>query len=101
MLIDFQKAFNSVSRQVLYKVLEFFGYDEQFTSLVQLFNNDIETYLIHCGYYLNQLVFKGDVNKALPFYFSCRNTYSVDRIQPKYHRNQCGTNTNKTLIIHG
>ena len=37
MLIDFQKVFDSVSWQFLYKVLEIFGFDEQFTSWVKLF----------------------------------------------------------------
>ena len=49
MLIDFQKAFDSVSWQFLYKVLEIFGLDEQFTSWVKLFNNDIVAYVIQCG----------------------------------------------------
>ena len=49
MLIDFQKAFNSVSWQFLYKVLEIFGFDEQLTSWVKLFNNDIVAYVIQCG----------------------------------------------------
>ena len=46
MLIDFQKAFDSVSWQFIYKVLDIFGFDEQFTSWVKLFNNDIVAYVI-------------------------------------------------------
>ena len=48
LLIDFQKVFDSVSWQFLYKVLEIFGFDEQFTSWVKLFNNDIVAYIIQC-----------------------------------------------------
>ena len=49
MLIDFQKAFDSVSWQFLLRVLEIFGYDEDFISWIQLFNEEIEAYVIQCG----------------------------------------------------
>ena len=50
MLIDFEKAFDSVSWSFLYNVLETFGFDDNFIKWIKLFNNDIKAYVIQCGF---------------------------------------------------
>ena len=50
MMIDFEKAFDSVSWNFLYKVLDFFGFDNGFISWIKLFNNNIFAYVIQCGF---------------------------------------------------
>ena len=47
MLIDFKKAFDSLSWKFLYKTLKFFGYSENFLKWIKLFNNEITAYVIH------------------------------------------------------
>ena len=49
MLIDFQKAFDSVSWSFLYKVLQMFGLNDQSISWIKLFNHNILSYIIQCG----------------------------------------------------
>ena len=49
MLIDFEKAFDSISWQFLYKTLSFFGYSDSFINWIKLFNNDIKACVIQCG----------------------------------------------------
>ena len=46
MLIDFEKAFDSVSWNFLYKVLDFFGFDNDFINWIKLFNNNVIAYVI-------------------------------------------------------
>ena len=50
MLIDFQKAFDSVSWEFLYEVLDIFGFDESFKRWIKVFNNDITAYVVQCGF---------------------------------------------------
>ena len=50
MLIDFEKAFDSVSWNFLYKVLEKFGFDEKFISWIKMFNKKINAHIIQCGF---------------------------------------------------
>ena len=50
MLIDFEKAFDSLSWSFLYRVLEFFGYSENFIKWVKLFNTEITAYIVQCGF---------------------------------------------------
>ena len=50
MLIDFEKAFDSVSWSFLYKVLDFFGFDNDFINWIKLFNNNVIAYVIQCGF---------------------------------------------------
>ena len=45
MLIDFEKAFDSLSSTFLYKILNSFGYSENFIKWIKLFNTDI--YSLH------------------------------------------------------
>ena len=41
MLIDFEKAFDSISWKFLYNVLEYFGFGPEFIRWVKLLNTDI------------------------------------------------------------
>ena len=41
---DFEKAFDSVSWDFLYTVLDFFGFDYKFINWIKLFNTDIKAY---------------------------------------------------------
>ena len=50
MLIDFEKAFDSLSWSFLYSVLKFFGYSENFIKWVKLFNTEITAYIVQCGF---------------------------------------------------
>ena len=49
MLIDFEKAFDSVSWKFLYSTLALFGFDEAFISWIKLFNNNITAFVLQCG----------------------------------------------------
>ena len=49
MLIDFEKAFDSISWKFVYNVLEFFGFNSNFINWVKLFNHDIYAYVLQCG----------------------------------------------------
>ena len=49
MLIDFKKAFDSISWQFLYNVLDFFGFDHQLIKCIKLFNNNIIAFVLQCG----------------------------------------------------
>ena len=50
MCIDFEKAFDSLSWNFLYKVLSFFGYSNNFIKWVKLFNMDIKAYILQCAF---------------------------------------------------
>ena len=49
LLIDFEKAFDSVSWSFLYKAFKFFNFSEGIISRLKLFNNDIKVYVSQCG----------------------------------------------------
>ena len=55
MQIDFQKAFDSVSRDFLYIVLEKFDFNDKFIKWIRLFNKDIKAYVIQCGFLSNPI----------------------------------------------
>ena len=50
MLIDFEKAFDSLSWTFLYNALELFGYTKIFLKWIKLFNTDITAYVVQCGF---------------------------------------------------
>ena len=50
LLIDFQKAFDSISWKFLYNTLQFFGLSEKFINWIKLFNKDIKMYVLQSGY---------------------------------------------------
>ena len=55
LLIDFQKAFDSISWKFLYKTLDLFGFCPKFIDWIELFNNDIEMYVLQSGYLSNKI----------------------------------------------
>ena len=55
LLIDFQKAFDSISWNFLYKTLDLFGFFPKFIDWIKLFNNDIEMYVLQSGYLSNKI----------------------------------------------
>ena len=50
LLIDFEKAFDSLSWTFLYNVLTFFGFDEMSINWIKLFNTDIEARISQAGF---------------------------------------------------
>ena len=62
MLIDFEKAFDSVSWKFLYKVLSFFGYSENLIKWIKVFNTGITAYISQCGF----------LSKEIPIRRGCR-----------------------------
>ena len=50
MLVDFEKAFDSILWKFIYKTLQFFGYSSNFIRWIQLFNTNIKSYVLQCGY---------------------------------------------------
>ena len=71
MLIDFEKAFDSVSWQFLYKTLNYFGFNEKFISWIQLFNTNVNAYVLQSGFLSNPIAIQrgcrqGDPN-LLPY----------------------------------
>ena len=55
MLIDFEKAFDSISWRFLYKILALFGYSDSFINWIKLFNNDIKAFITQCGILSNPI----------------------------------------------
>ena len=49
MLIDFEKAFDSISWKFMYKTLEFLGFGEKFVNWIKLFNNKISASVLQVG----------------------------------------------------
>ena len=49
MLIDFEKAFDSISWSFLYKVLEYFKFGTSFIKWIKLLNTNIKAYIIQYG----------------------------------------------------
>ena len=50
MLIDFEKAFDSLSWKFLYNTLVFFGYNKDFIKWIKLFNNNISAFVLQSGF---------------------------------------------------
>ena len=51
LLIDFEKALDSVSWKFLYSALRYFGFDENFIKWIQVFNTDITAYILQCVFF--------------------------------------------------
>ena len=49
-LIDFEKAFDSVSWTFIYQTLEYLGFGQSFIDWIKLFNTDIKATVIQCGF---------------------------------------------------
>ena len=56
MLIDFKKAFDSLSWPFLYKVLEYFGFNNDLIDWIKLFNNNIIARVIQSGFLSEPIV---------------------------------------------
>ena len=67
MLIDFEKAFDTVSWQFIYQVLHIFGLKESFITWIKPFNNDKTTYVLQCGI----------LSKSIPIGRGCRKGDSI------------------------
>ena len=52
-LIDFEKAFDSVSWAFIYKTLELLGFGQSFIDWIKLFNTEIKATVIQCGFLSN------------------------------------------------
>ena len=62
MLIDYEKAFYSVSWNFLYKVLDNFGFNKNFINWIKLFNKNINAHVLQCGM----------LSEAIPIERGCR-----------------------------
>ena len=49
MLIDFEKAYDSISWKFIYKVLPYMGFTDPFIAWIKLFNTDIQTTIMQSG----------------------------------------------------
>jgi hypothetical protein len=49
-LLDFEKALDTVQWSFLYKTLQFFGFGESFCSRIKTFYNDISSCIINNGH---------------------------------------------------
>ena len=49
MLIDFEKAFDSVSWKFMYNTLELLGFSESFICWIKLMNADLIAYILQAG----------------------------------------------------
>ena len=50
MLIDFEKAFDSISWKFLYRVLKYFGFGPDFIKWIVLFNSNIKATVLQAGF---------------------------------------------------
>ena len=46
MLIDFEKAFNSISWKFMYNILQLFGFSESFIRWIKLMNTDFNASIL-------------------------------------------------------
>ena len=53
-LIDFEKAFDSMSWSFIYKVLQFFGFGNTIIDWVKILNNDFKAAVLQCGFLSEQ-----------------------------------------------
>ena len=49
MLIDFEKAFDSISWKFMYNVLEFLGFDSEYINWVKLMNKNFTASIVQAG----------------------------------------------------
>ena len=66
MLVDFEKAFDSVSWKFLYKTLSLFGFDDNFIKWIKMFNNDIYAHVIQCGFLSEKIQIKRGCRQGDP-----------------------------------
>ena len=66
LLIDFEKAFDSISWKFLYKTLKMFGFSEDFIRWVKLFNTNIKAYILQCGFLSEEIIIERGCRQGDP-----------------------------------
>ena len=66
MSVDFKKAFDSVSWKFLYKTLNYFGFNEKFISWIQLFNTNVNAYVLQSGFLSNPIAIQRGCRQGDP-----------------------------------
>ena len=66
LLIDFGKAFDSLSWNFMYKVLSYFGFDEQLIDWIKLFTKNIEARICQSGFLSDPIVIKRGCRQGDP-----------------------------------
>ena len=62
-LIDFEKAFDLVSWQFLYKIMAFYGFEDNW---IKLFNNNVNAYVLQAVFFCqSQLQYRDNVGKVI------------------------------------
>lgn len=57
-LIDFEKAFDSIAWSFVYKVLKFFGFGQNLIKWIQILNTDMKASIIQNGFLSEQIHIK-------------------------------------------
>ena len=65
-LIDFEKAFDSMSWSFIYKVLQFFGFGNTIIDWVKILNNDFKAAVLQCGFLSEQFNIQGGCRQGDP-----------------------------------
>ena len=66
LLIDFEKAFDSLSWNFMYNVLLYFGFDDQLIDWIKLFNKDVEARICQSGILSDPIVIKRGCRQGDP-----------------------------------
>ena len=66
LLIDFEKAFDSLSWNFMYKVLSYFGFDEQLIDWIKLFNKNVAARICQSGFISDPIVIKRGCRQGDP-----------------------------------
>ena len=66
LLVDFEKAFDSVSWSFLYKTFEFFNFGPSILSWIKLFNNNVTAYISQCGFLSDKIPIKRGCRQGDP-----------------------------------
>ena len=66
MLIDFEKAFDSVCWDFLYHVLKSFGFDENFINWIKMFNKNINAHILECRFLSDAIPIERDCRQGDP-----------------------------------
>ena len=64
--IDFEKVFDSISWGFLYQVLEYFAFDKELIEWINLFNNDINAFVLKCGNLLKPIAINQGCRQGEP-----------------------------------
>ena len=66
LLIDFEKAFDSLSWNFMYKVLLYFGFDEQLIDWTKFFSKNVEAKICQSGFLSDPIVIKRECRQGDP-----------------------------------